>query len=560
MRRDDDGFTLVELIVAMAVLSVAMAGLGAFFVNGSRAVDQQRDHRQAAQLAASAIEQVRALQNSALLTGRGKTAVQTQWNDALTKSPFKDRLKPYLESMEMSSGSEEGLSPTAGADAPISTSTQTLNVNGTDFQQTMFVGACEVYFARTDQCVNPATATNVPADPTQRLLYFRVVVLLSWAQQGCASDQCGYLASTLISRADEPLFDIKRPAPVIRNFTLNPLPVFYLGRDTVSYQYRATGGTLPNTWVFTKLPDGLTGSTTGVISGTPTKLGTFSGATAKVTDSAGRSDTMTGISYTVVQPPALTVPNAPKNHVGETVALQPTVTGGYGSLKWSATGLPSGLSIDESTGAITGTASVTYTAVVRVVDSNDYSAEGTFTHTVFPVVTLTKPGDVTINLGQSVIATPSVSGGDGKFTWSATGLPAGVAINSTNGVISGTPIVPGRYVPTISVTDGVGPAVTDRFVITVNALNVLNFTSPSNDVTSPAGQPVSVPVATNASAVKATGVTTTVLGLPPGVRWNNGQSTLSGTPTTPGTYQVVLTSVSVVPVSTTIYNFVWTIV
>lgn len=51
-----------------------------------------------------------------------------------------------------------------------------------------------------------------------------------------------------------------------------------------SVQLNATGGQAPYTWTATGLPAGLTCSTTGLISGTPTVNGTFS-ATITVTDS-----------------------------------------------------------------------------------------------------------------------------------------------------------------------------------------------------------------------------------------------------------------------------------
>ena len=59
----------------------------------------------------------------------------------------------------------------------------------------------------------------------------------------------------------------------------------------------ATGGTTPYTWTATGLPAGLTVSSGGVVSGTPTTAGTSS-VTAKVTDAAGKTGSAT-FSWTV---------------------------------------------------------------------------------------------------------------------------------------------------------------------------------------------------------------------------------------------------------------------
>ncbi|KOV85060.1 S8 family serine peptidase [Nocardia sp. NRRL S-836] len=65
----------------------------------------------------------------------------------------------------------------------------------------------------------------------------------------------------------------------------------------VSLQLSATGGTPPYSWTVSGLPAGLTASSSGAISGTPTTAGTYS-VTATVTDSAGKTGTAT-FSWTV---------------------------------------------------------------------------------------------------------------------------------------------------------------------------------------------------------------------------------------------------------------------
>ena len=65
--------------------------------------------------------------------------------------------------------------------------------------------------------------------------------------------------------------------------------------------------------------------------------------------------------------------------------------------------------------------------------------------------------------------TMSVSGGTGgPYTWSATGLPPGLAIRSADGMITGTPTVAGTYTVTLHANDGVAAA-TATFAFTVAA-------------------------------------------------------------------------------------------
>lgn len=565
MTSEDEGFTIVELIVALAVLSVAMASLGVFFVNGTAAVSQQRDERQASQVAATALEQIRALEGRALLVGRGKDTTTAQWKFGLETSEFKSRLKPYLDSMKMEWSTSAADS--SGAEAAIPTATKSLQAGGITFDQTIFVGGCEVYTSFTDSCVNPDTATKKPADTTTILRYFRVVVLETWPHKSCTSTggRCGYIASTLVSRSSEPIFNFQRPSPVIRDTTLNPVPVFYVGLDTVSHQFKATGGTLPNTWKFTGLPAGLTGNASGVISGTPTRAGDVTGGTAEVTDAQGRSNKLDNITYRVVTPPVVTVsPATPRSSVGQSISIQATATGGdlTGNPKYqfTATGLPTGMTIDKDTGVIAGTAPATYTATVVVTDTNGITGQTTFTHTVHPRLELSVPATQTVNTGTVAAITASASGGYGTYTYTATDLPAGFSISGTTGGITGTALIPGRYLPTIKVTDGLGMAVSVRIEVLITATTqVLGFTSATSDVTSGLNQTANVPVTTNAARLGNLGTTVTAVGLPPGITWNGAKDGLTGAATKAGTYLVTLTAVSLTPAQTTITTFVWTV-
>lgn len=106
------------------------------------------------------------------------------------------------------------------------------------------------------------------------------------------------------------------------------------------------------------------------------------------------------------------------------------------------------------------------TATVNIANNDSNENPYTFaiqgTGVALPVITspLTASGNETVAFSYTIVATNSPT------SYNATGLPAGLSINTTTGVISGTPTTAGTYNVTISATNIAGSD-TETLVITV---------------------------------------------------------------------------------------------
>ncbi|KAA2253974.1 hypothetical protein F0L68_32140 [Solihabitans fulvus] len=152
-----------------------------------------------------------------------------------------------------------------------------------------------------------------------------------------------------------------------------------------SLQLSATGGTSPYTWTATGLPAGLSISSGGLISGTPTTAGTYS-VTATAKDSATPAGTGSAtFSWTISgggpSPVSVANPGSQTGSVGTAASLQLSATGGTSPYTWTATGLPAGLSINASTGKISGTPTTagTYSVTATAKDSASPAGSGSTT-------------------------------------------------------------------------------------------------------------------------------------------------------------------------------------
>src|SRR6266540_874438 len=83
-------------------------------------------------------------------------------------------------------------------------------------------------------------------------------------------------------------------------------------------------------------------------------------------------------------------------------------------------------------------------------------------------VTVTNPGSRTGTVGVATSLQMSATGGTPPYTWSASGLPPGLSISSSSGLISGTPTTAGSYSVTVTARDTANVSGSTSFSWTIN--------------------------------------------------------------------------------------------
>jgi hypothetical protein len=230
----------------------------------------------------------------------------------------------------------------------------------------------------------------------------------------------------------------------------------------------ATGGQTPYKWSLASgtLPSGITLNTkSGALAGTPSQSGTFN-FTVSATDSEATpsvaSQTLT-LPTTAPSPLSITTTSLANATSGTAYSTTLAATGGQSPYKWSlASGsLPTGITLSTS-GVLAGTPSQngTFNFAISATDSEATQAVASqslslVVQSAVPALSITTANLSNATSGTAYSTTLAATGGQSPYTWAlASGtLPTGLTLNTTSGVLAGTPSQSGTFNFTVSVKD-----------------------------------------------------------------------------------------------------------
>jgi PKD repeat protein len=308
-----------------------------------------------------------------------------------------------------------------------------------------------------------------------------------------------------------------------------------------------SGGVAPYTFTISSgsLPGGLTLSSSGTLSGTPTALGTFNFAVL-VTDASGCSNSQNYSITVSCGTVALSPVTLPGGTIG--VAYGQTITASRGTAPFtfavSSGTLPAGLALSPA-GSLTGTptAAGTFNFAVRATDANGCTGTQNYSIVVAcPTITLSPATLPSGTVGIAYSQTITASGGVGPYSFTVTNgaLPTGLTL-SPGGVLSGTPTTTGNFTFIVTGTDANGCSASRGYSVSIATEPCPTITlSPSSFPAGTVGTPYSQTITpSGGTAPYSLSVPSGTL---PGGLTLSASGVLAGTPTLGGVFTFFVTA------------------
>jgi sugar lactone lactonase YvrE len=251
--------------------------------------------------------------------------------------------------------------------------------------------------------------------------------------------------------------------------------------------------------------------------------------------------------------PTITSGSSATFTVGTAGTFTVTATG-YPAATFSETGaLPSGVTLNATTGVLSGTPAAgtggIYSLTLTASNGIGTNATQSFTLTIDQAPTITSASSATFAGGTAGTFTVTATGYPAS-TFSETGtLPSGVILNATTGVLSGSPAAGtgGTYSLTLTASNGIGTNATQSFTLTIDQAPAITSASSATFTVGTAGTFTVTATGYPAPTLSETGT------LPSGITFNAPTGVLSGTPAagTGGTYNLTFTASNGTPTNAT---------
>ena len=325
--------------------------------------------------------------------------------------------------------------------------------------------------------------------------------------------------------------------PIPQSFIVNPATPIISSATTATgtvgtaFSYAIVASSTPSSFAATGLPAGLLlNSVTGIISGTPT--GSAVSTVSLFATNAGGTGSATLTLTVNPAAPAITSAGTASGRVGTVFSYN--ITASRSPTSFGATGLPAGLTINTMTGLISGTPTAVAVSTVTISATNaGGTGSTTLTLTVIPAVpVISSATTVTGNVG--IAFTYAITASSTPTVFGATGLPAGLTVNTITGAVSGIPTTTGVSAITISATNAGGTGSTTLTLTVVLAAPVISSATTASGTVGDAFT-YTITASSNPTTFGATG-------LPSGLVLNTTSGVISGTPTGNGTSSATITA------------------